>query len=77
MLQTNEQLVALLKPGSVERMSKLSENCYLVLWRDTVNDMWQISMFDLVGNESAILELVRWDSAVKLFEQTFNNLLGK
>lgn len=78
MLQTNEQLVALMKSGSVERMSKLSENCYLVLWRDTtLNDMWQISLFDPVGSESAILELVRWDSAVELFEQTFNNLRGK
>lgn len=77
MLQTNDQLVALMKSGSVERMSKLGENCYLVLWRDTFNDMWQISMFDPVGSESAILELVRWDSAVELFEQTFNNLWGK
>jgi len=49
MLQTNEQLVALMKSGSVERISKLSENCYLVLWRDTFNDMWQISLLTLLG----------------------------
>lgn len=60
MPQTNEQFITLLKSGSVERLSKLSESCYLILWRDnTLADMWQISLFDPLGTESAILELVR------------------
>jgi hypothetical protein len=78
MLQTNEQLVYSLKCGNIECMRKLDESSYLVLYKATFfSDVGHIVIFDPLGSETILCEVVKWDSAVKLFEQTFNNLWGK
>ena len=76
MLQTNEQLITLIKSDKVECMRSLSKSSYLVLWQDE-DEWWQVSLFDPNGDESALLEQISdYNKALMVFQQTFDNLWG-
>ena len=79
MLHTNDELTLLIKSGRLERISRLSADSYLVLWRDDKEvPAWLITLFDPNGVYSCTLERVAdRDCAFDTFESTYLNIQGK